>query len=481
METCAISPGAASGSQDSVTAMEYINSQLQLESEAREIMPFAFDHCTKPLGPTRQTIFSCKTCLANPTSCPSELATTTCGAAAICYSCSISCHGNHELVELFSKRDVVCDCGTTKIQGFKCELRKVKGETPVKTNRYCHNYWGRFCACDEDYDPENAQGTMYQCLLGDACNEDWFHDKCILGETNAGKQEADSKLNESKPKGTESENGDDDDGDDDTLPGIPGPEYEGFICWRCLEKNPWLKRYAGTDNFCAPTVKKDASKEDTTVLEGDKNISKPNSEPKLSDETPTGAPLPTEPLAAAHQSPKKRKADVELSTSESAKKFRTPEPTSDSVSTDPKSFCTYKLLPPPPSADLTFSLFVTPDFRSSLCHCPTCFPNVSKHPIFLEPETTYEPPLDSESSHDDAGSVNSGGSLFDRGERALGMVDRVKAIEGVMAYNDLKEKVKAFLKPFAENGKAVGVDDVKKYFAELRGDVEANGDGGGKE
>ena len=42
-----------------------------------------------------------------------------------------------------------------------------------------------------------------------------------------------------------------------------------------------------------------------------------------------------------------------------------------------------------------------------------------------------------------------------------------------MVYNDLKEKVKAFLKPFAETGQPVGAEDIKQYFEKLRGDAEA--------
>ena len=62
------------------------------------------------------------------------------------------------------------------------------------------------------------------------------------------------------------------------------------------------------------------------------------------------------------------------------------------------------------------------------------------------------------------------------GERALGTMDRVKAIEGVMAYNHMKEKVREFLKPFAEGGGIVEAEDVRAYFEKLRGE----GNGGGK-
>jgi E3 ubiquitin-protein ligase UBR7 len=42
-----------------------------------------------------------------------------------------------------------------------------------------------------------------------------------------------------------------------------------------------------------------------------------------------------------------------------------------------------------------------------------------------------------------------------------------------MVYNHLRDKVKDFLKPFAESGQAVGAEDIKKYFEGLRGDAEA--------
>ena len=41
-----------------------------------------------------------------------------------------------------------------------------------------------------------------------------------------------------------------------------------------------------------------------------------------------------------------------------------------------------------------------------------------------------------------------------------------------MVYNHLKDKVKNFLQPFAESGKAVGAEDIKAYFEKLRGDEQ---------
>ena len=71
------------------------------------------------------------------------------------------------------------------------------------------------------------------------------------------------------------------------------------------------------------------------------------------------------------------------------------------------------------------------------------------------------------------GSTMGSGSLLERGESALRNVDRVRAIEGVMAYNHLKDKLKPFFQQFAESGEAISAEDIKAYFAKLRGDDEA--------
>ena len=135
----------------------------------------------------------------------------------------------------------------------------------------------------------------------------------------------------------------------------------------------------------------------------------------------------------------------------------------------------------PPSG--TYSLFLKEDFRDHLCHCSACFPNLIPHPQLREEEETYEPPLSEEGDGDDAnngGGSHHTGSLLDRGEAALSNVDRVRAIEGVMVYNHLRDKVKEFLKPFAESGQPVSAEDIKAYFEKLRGDDQAIKEAGGR-
>ena len=99
------------------------------------------------------------------------------------------------------------------------------------------------------------------------------------------------------------------------------------------------------------------------------------------------------------------------------------------------------------------------------------------HPQLLEEEETYEPPV-SDNGSENGGSTHGSGSLLERGESALRNVDRVRAIEGVMAYNHLKDKLTPFFKQFAESGQAISAEDIKEYFAKLRGDEQGIKDAG---
>lgn len=117
----------------------------------------------------RQALFSCLTC------CP-KTADDLSHAAGICLACSYKCHENHNLVELYTKRNFRCDCGTNKMPDSKCNLTKTKeGKLPInRENIYNHNFQGLYCTCKRPYpDPENEQGddTMAQCTI---C-EDWYH------------------------------------------------------------------------------------------------------------------------------------------------------------------------------------------------------------------------------------------------------------------------------------------------------------------
>ncbi|KAI9643859.1 hypothetical protein NHQ30_007210 [Ciborinia camelliae] len=498
-------------SGDSHTAADFIKTQLELEAEAREALPYRIDTCTKPLGSLRQILFACLTCNPAP-----SIASDPYTPAGICYSCSIQCHGEHTLVELFNKRNFTCDCGTTRLPATSpCSLRinpetntqgDVHSETPEPKNKYNHNFRNRFCGCGCEYDAYQEKGTMFQCLgLSDAeeggCGEDWWHPGCIAGlgpnwyETmsNKGTPKNSKRRNEgglesitevaepapAEPNNDESgdrtrepeapksdtvaeEDNEEEEEDPPLPPGFPEEDdFEGFICYKCVDANPWIKRYAGATGFLAPVFKRSAAPSPETEI------------PMKSTD------LLTPPIPES----KKRKSedDDEISNCSSTLKRvkrdegeNSAEEESNDNENSTATGCKVKTLPKPHDGQM--SLFFRSEFRDHFCRCSDCFPQLSKHPQLLEEEETYEPPVSEDG--DEGGSTVGSGSIYDRGESALKNVDRVRAIEGVMAYNHLKDKLKPFFQKFAESGQAISADDIKEHFAKIRGDEQAIKDAG---
>lgn len=406
----------------------------------------------------------------------------------------------------------------------------VTGEEPAKSNKYNQNFRNRFCGCGQDYDPHQEKGTMFQCLgLGTVeeggCGEDWWHPECLVGytreeyakmvekpkveETVTGAEMADAPSNiadEDKlpaisencanvatqptitgtidaavANGTdldgndiaaETGEGDDDDDEPPLPPGFPAEDdFDHFICYKCLQANGWMKKYAGSTGFLAPVYLDKALNEQHATSENVVGSSKPeNGESKKRKAEDDTDEAPSATLAAPAPA-KRQKSEDPSGPLASIPEDTMTLPITPKIPADP-AVCKHALLPPlPAQAEITsFSLFLKPDFRDRLCRCTSCFPHLKGHPQLLEEEDTYEPPM---SDDDNEGAMSVGtGSILDRGEAAFNNMDRVQAIQGAMAYAHLKDKVAAFLKPFAESGEAVGAEDVKKYFEKLRGDAQ---------
>jgi E3 ubiquitin-protein ligase UBR7 len=403
---------------------------------------------------------------------------------------------------------------------------EVTGDEPAKTNKYNHNFQNKFCGCGQDYDPHEEKGTMFQCLgLGGCdeggCGEDWWHPECLVGFTReeyskmiekpAAEMKSDAMGGMSFDKTAEQDNktngsaaetvalsqttiadavtnsngadGNDiaaagaEDEDDDDPPLPPGfPEEDDFdhlLCYKCVAANPWIKIYAGSTGFLPPvyydkTIALSHAEKVTVAASGNDSKKRKASDDDDEEQQSTSnlaAPVPA----------KRQKSEDPSGALSSIPEDSRDLPTLPKKSGVPK----HASLPPLPEAALTtpFSLFLKPDFRDHLCHCDACYPQLKKHPQLLEEEDTYEPPV-SEDGEEGAQSVGTG-SILDRGEAAFNNMDRVRAIQGAMAYAHIRDKVSAFLKPFAESGQAVGAEDVKAYFEKLRGDAQGIEDAAG--
>ncbi|MFH4984110.1 hypothetical protein AB6A40_010819 [Gnathostoma spinigerum] len=98
-----------------ITLDEFIEDQIKLEAEAEALLGGSDDMvCTYPEGyKPRQPLYACLDCVTGQSD-----------FAGVCYGCSLHCHGNHNLIELYTKRNFCCDCGNSKFPS-PCTLFKV--------------------------------------------------------------------------------------------------------------------------------------------------------------------------------------------------------------------------------------------------------------------------------------------------------------------------------------------------------------------
>ena len=357
---------------------EYVESQDKLDKEAREMFPYDFSTCSYDQGYVKQQIYACKTC--EPIDGETQ-------HGGVCYSCSISCHGEHDLIELFDRRNFRCDCGTARMGMQDCCIKKER-RSINHLNQYNENFDNIFCSCKQLYDPINESGTMYQCLL---C-EDWFHDRCIAKE--------------------------------DMIPNEA--DFEHFICSTCVHASSWLRSYQGRPGFSADPSTRDepaaGQKRQGRTLETD--VVK---KPRMGSRTPTDQIItPPEQITTKLENH------------------------NDVVQ------CTWADLEPYSGSER--NLFLVDGFRDIFCQCEECQTRMSSCQALLREEEVYDPPMDEDDNE----------STYDAGSRAmentLQALPRDKAIEGILAFNKLKEHITACLKPLAESGEIITKDHVRQFF-----------------
>ncbi|XP_013187334.2 putative E3 ubiquitin-protein ligase UBR7 [Amyelois transitella] len=183
-----------------VTMMDVLQEQEEFEEDANAVLGASDEkNCTYPKGYIkRQALYACLTCCPDAKTDPTK-------RAGVCLACSLSCHENHELVELYTKRNFCCDCGNSKFNSHPCQFTPNKPELN-ENNSYNQNFSGIYCICHRPYpDPEASfEDEMIQCIV---C-EDWLHA---------------SHLEAKVP---------------------PNEQYSEMICKGCMEKNEFLYDYS---------------------------------------------------------------------------------------------------------------------------------------------------------------------------------------------------------------------------------------------
>ncbi|XP_047514002.1 putative E3 ubiquitin-protein ligase UBR7 isoform X1 [Pieris napi] len=182
-----------------VTMMDVLKEQEDFEEDANAVLGASDDkNCTFSMGYIkRQAIYACMTCNSDAKDDPSK-------RAGVCLACSLKCHEDHELVELYTKRNFRCDCGNPKFKSHPCQFTPNKQDLNEE-NSYNQNFSGLYCICQRPYpDPDvTEEDEMIQCII---C-EDWLHSAHL----------------------------------DATVP--DNDQYSEMICKQCMEKNNFLHNY----------------------------------------------------------------------------------------------------------------------------------------------------------------------------------------------------------------------------------------------
>ncbi|ORZ09546.1 hypothetical protein BCR42DRAFT_423629 [Absidia repens] len=435
--------------KDIVTAVDIINEQAQLERDAQATLPGKFETCTFNQGYIRQPLYACKTCSPPPKDTERDAPETKFQPAGMCYSCSIACHADHVLYELFPKRHFRCDCGVKgKFDEHRCELAVVeKQNVSNKDNCYNHNFIGRYCRCNEEYDPSTEVETMYQCVL---C-EDWFHERCIGN--------------------------------------IPDKfsDFESYACRACVKKHPYIVNQDQRFNIgiCRPDepiyqwighgITTDLSSSTQTNSSEEVNSSNSNSAPDTAT-TSANQTTSTEAITIINNchskntnnklpdnsingdTNDKRKRD-ELADQEEALDVENKPKKSKPERGD---MC--KNLHGVTKPGELIELFLDESWREGLCQCDKCYRQYKVDGIefLLHEEKTFEPEED-----EDAGK-----SLMEIGMEQLGKMDRVEALDGLRIYHTMLNQIKPFLQTFKDSGKVVTARDIQSFFDQKRQERE---------
>lgn len=429
-----------------LTMCDVLQEEQELEEDANAVLGGSDDtNCSYDKGYVlRQALYACKTCCAE-------------GNAGVCLACCYACHDGHDIVELYTKRNFRCDCGNSKFNGKNCTLQPNKDAVNSR-NKYNHNFKGLYCSCSRPYpDLEDAvPDEMIQCIF---C-EDWYHGRHI---------------------------------------GVEVPDdYSEMICYKCMDANKFLYSYAKSYSVkvdSSPEKKKtgivsaiatDSMKSEPLAISNGHNdkVKVKNENEEIVDvvkiepkngcissavEVNTSAlkPAPGSSNCVEQKNSSittnPRKMEIQL-LSDASSEIKT-EPIikieCNGTTNEIEQQCMLKGIDA--DKDVTSgSIFWPENWRNELCHCPNCMNmyGMLKCEFLLNLDDTIQ-------AYEEQGKGRSKESQYDQGLSALGRLDRVRQMEAVRAYTNMKGELKEYLKKFADDKRTVCESDIKEFFERM--------------
>ncbi|WVQ78008.1 hypothetical protein IAT38_000089 [Cryptococcus sp. DSM 104549] len=414
----------------------------RMADDAREAMPYNFDECSYSQGYLRQSVWSCLDC----------------GGKGVCYGCSVSCHGDHKLVELWTKRAFRCDCPTACMQPEpvppatrrRCKLNapELQPEDPNHDNVYSKNFEGKFCRCGRDYDAETETEAMLCCI---GC-EDWLHETCLnlrqplvaaadpipTAKPSSAAATSDPSVSaptdvppsSSTPTNNDANEEEEEEDDEDVL--IPSESYDGVICAQCVQSNPFLRSKAGSKGWMIIEPSEDGA---WKVIGREEEVSvevKEEGKEEIGD-TVAGA----------------KRIREEEDGEEASKKVKLDGEAPVEVAPQIQSMPEWK-----GKGDI----FLANGIRESL-KLTIDATTIASLPFPLEEEEAYEPPRDERPEE----------SIDEVTNRLVNALPRAQAIEAVHAFQRLQQGLSGMLQNHVRDGSTViRKEDIDELFEKLR-------------
>ncbi|WWC90124.1 uncharacterized protein L201_005057 [Kwoniella dendrophila CBS 6074] len=442
---------ASQSPSSEITLQSLIDTSDRMAEEAREALPYSFDECTYDKGYLRQSVWSCLDC----------------GEKGVCYGCSISCHSEHRLVELWTRRSFRCDCPTTSTQPEpkppakrrRCQLYPPQSQPQEanEKNHYTQNYAGKFCRCGRDYDAETETEAMICCI---AC-EDWFHETCLNLRPTLSPSIPSQSVQASMQDATDTNAGEDED-DEESAVLIKSDTYDGLICAACVKDNGYLRKQAGKEGWMII--------EPVNSQGGWKVIGQQSETSPTSLQNPEVAPVSQGGLTGKR---KVEDADSEESKGENEDSKRiklenglsTPITATNEATITLPSISTKGLTENDEKTDFSEwkwkgrgDIFLANGIRDKLVN-ELDEKTTASLPFPLVDEEIYEPPKDDEQEE----------TIEQVTSRVMTSLPRVQAIEALHGYQKLKDRLNSMLQGHVASGKTVSKEDIEGLFEQLKG------------
>jgi len=392
-----------------VTMLDVLQDEKDMEENANAVLGAASEtECSYASGYVpRQPLYACSTC--------SVPASPDFQAAGVCLACSYHCHEGHILVELYTKRDFRCDCGTLRLPS-KCKLGGTKEQNT--NNKYNQNFKGLYCTCSRPYpDPEDpVDDCMVQCVV---C-EDWYHGR-HLGV--------------------------------DNLPN--DRQYAEMVCQGCVALHPFLHNYKG---LAVTQMTKEG--EEVTNKEGEGTVQQSGEATRPEDclDVVSGEGVTTEPEPAPKGPPNTSGTGVDSGMGRGDSVCIASAPCSTVPEDGAATTCS---LPQSTSSGSPATLFLPSGWRAQLCRCNKCLQ------VYTKTGTSYLL-QNSDTVHYYEAQAKETSGQFEKGMEALSKMDRIKQVEAIHSYNNMKENLMGYLAKFAEGKKVVREEDIKEFFEGMK-------------